>query len=127
VASPLRELRHELLHLHKALIDSERRRYERENGRVEDGLPLLQLVSNDESFAWLRALTTLIVQFDERMDAKEPMTKEAERQLVDETRALIDAAEALGDFQSNYARVIHANPDALFVHARALRELQRLG
>lgn len=132
----LDSLRSELLVLHKSLIDSERRRYERDHGRVADGLPLLDLVTRHESFAWLHPLTTLIANIDEATDAREPLSQAAAVGLAAETSALIDAGEPLTPepaqvtgravFQVNYARVIHSDPEVLFAHARALRALQRL-
>src|SRR6266852_2397650 len=52
----LDKLRHALLQLHKALLDAQRIRYERENGRIESRGELLALVLEDASFEWLRTL-----------------------------------------------------------------------
>src|SRR5256885_17202834 len=84
----LREVRQSLLRLHKALLDGERTRYEREHGRVDDGLRLLNLVANDPWFAWLRQLSALIVQIDERLDSDEPLTAADAKMLRGEARAL---------------------------------------
>src|SRR5436305_1703129 len=54
--SNLNELRHRLLDLHKALLDAERLRYEREHGRMEGGAQMLQLLAFDPAFAWLRLI-----------------------------------------------------------------------
>ncbi|MGQ0764806.1 MAG: hypothetical protein ACT4OZ_03975 [Gemmatimonadota bacterium] len=136
--SALDSLRRELFVLHKSLIESERRRYERDHGRVADGLPLLDLVTRHESFAWLHQLTTLIARIDEATEAREPLSPAISRKLASETSGLIDAGEAVAPehqedqstgpaaFQFNYARVIHSDPEVLFAHARALRALQRM-
>src|SRR5437763_12059755 len=102
----LRELRHALLALHKALLEDERLRYEREHGRLEGGGRLLQLLVSDASFAWLRVLSALIVQIDERLDADEPLTAADVKQLRDEVRTAIVPDESGGDFQRNYARAL---------------------
>src|SRR4029077_2036185 len=65
----LDKLRPALLQLHKALLDAQRIRYERENGRVESRGELLALVLEDASFEWLRVLSALIARLDELADA----------------------------------------------------------
>src|SRR5918999_360002 len=69
----LRDLRRALLRLHKTLLDAERAMYESMHGRVSSG-ELLQLVIGDEHFAWLHAVSELIVRVDELLDAEEPAT-----------------------------------------------------
>src|SRR4051812_34646875 len=97
----LRELRHALLALHKALLEDERLRYEREKGRLDSGGKLLQLLVSDPSFAWLRVLSALIVQIDERLDGDDPLTTADVKQLRDEVRAAITPNESGDDFQRN--------------------------
>lgn len=58
-------VRRAALHLHKVLIEAVRLDYERAHGRIENPVELLQLVANDEQFAWLRPLTRLLVELDE--------------------------------------------------------------
>src|SRR5258708_10658985 len=65
----LDKLRPALLQLHKALLDAQRIRYERENGRVESRGELLALVLEDSSFEWLRVLSALIARLDDLADA----------------------------------------------------------
>ncbi|MGQ0646923.1 MAG: hypothetical protein ACT4P7_05100 [Gemmatimonadaceae bacterium] len=123
--SSLRDLRLDLLRLHKALLDAERIRYERTHGRVETGSALLQIVANNPAFGWLRPLTALIVAFDEELDAKEPLSAAGARELLDEARTLLAPDESGEDFQRNYNRVIQADPDALFTHTEVVRFLGR--
>ncbi len=68
----LTELRQILLTLHKALLDSERTSYEIVHGPVASPAAFLQLLIHDNSFQWLRPITTLIVQIDEKLAAKKP-------------------------------------------------------
>jgi hypothetical protein len=71
----LNEARHGLLALHKTLLETERLWYEKEHGRLESGGALLQLLAYDQNFAWLRLLSSLIVEIDERLeDEKLPIT-----------------------------------------------------
>lgn len=54
-----------LLELHKTLLDAVRADYEREHGPVPGPGALLQLVTQDAAFAWLRPLSMLLVELDD--------------------------------------------------------------
>jgi hypothetical protein len=54
----LREVRLKILHLHKALLEIERKSYERIHGTINSG-ELLQLAINHPQFAWLRLVSAL--------------------------------------------------------------------
>src|SRR4051794_14020164 len=58
----LRGLRGKLLQLHKVLLEDARAAYEMDRGRVGSPGNLLQLVISDPWFAWLHALSELIVR-----------------------------------------------------------------
>jgi hypothetical protein len=120
-----RELRHALLTLHKALLDDEQQRYEREHGRLESGGKLLQLLVSDPSFAWLRVLSALIVQIDERLDGGEPLTSGDLAQLRDEVRTAITPNEGGGDFQRNYARALQTVPQVVMLQGRIAQLMAR--
>src|SRR5438067_5717722 len=99
----LTEIRNGLLRLHKVLLDWERIRYERANGRIEDMMKLLNLTINDPAFAWLRGLTTLVVQIDERMeDKKISLTSSVAQSLIAEARELLAPSQLGNGFQRNY-------------------------
>ena len=68
----LKEIRLGLLRLHKALIDAERGEIERRSGPMSSG-HFLQMLIQDEAFAWLRPFSELIVQMDETFAAREPI------------------------------------------------------
>jgi hypothetical protein len=120
----LNQLRHGLLALHKTLLDAERRRYEREHGRVEDGGPMLQLLAYDPSFAWLRVFSAFIVQIDERVDDKEhPITSDQAKQLLAEARGLLAGHEGSEEFQRNLAQALQDHPDVVIAHSKALQGL----
>lgn len=120
----LRDLRHALLALHKALLDDQQRRYEREHGRIESGGKLLNLLVTEPAFAWLRVLSALIVQIDERLDAEEPLTSRDVSLLRDEVRAAITPNELGDDFQRNYARALQDSPHAVMLQGRVSQLLQ---
>src|SRR5579862_2258022 len=99
----LMEVRDGLLRLHKVLLDWERIRYERTNGRIDDLMQVLHLTINDPSFAWLRGLSTLVVEMDERMeDKKKPLTPGDVMALRDEARTLLTPSQTGNGFQRNY-------------------------
>jgi len=120
----LRALRHALLALHKSLLDDQQQRYEREHGRVESGGKLLNLLVSDPAFAWLRVLSALIVQIDERLDAKEPMTSRDVALLRDEVRVAISPSELGDEFQRNYARALQDSPQAVMLQGKVSQLLQ---
>lgn len=117
----MRELRTGLLRLHKALLDAERAAYERVHGQVSGG-ELLQLVINDEQFAWLRPVSELLVRIDEMLDADEPATAADAEALLAGGRALLKPSEAGGGFGQKYFAAIQQSPDVVLAH----REVTRL-
>ena len=68
------KVREALLNLHKALLNVERRRYEQNAGPVANEFEFFRLATQDPSFAWIGPLTALIVQIDEQVASKEPIT-----------------------------------------------------
>src|ERR1041384_4474767 len=66
------QARYALLHVHRALLEVERIRYERQHGRIQGSGALLQIVLNDPWFYWLRPIPTLIALLDEWLEADPP-------------------------------------------------------
>src|SRR4028119_2344723 len=89
----LREVRAALLRLHKALLHSERDVYEQLHGRIRSKGEFFQLVLQDEWFSWLRPFSQFIVEIDEALSAKEPITLDRANELLDEVRSLVSPAE----------------------------------
>jgi hypothetical protein len=120
----LTAVRNQLLALHKVLLEMERVRYERVNGRINDMFQLLNLTINDPAFAWLRLLSALIVQIDEKLDDKDnPMTSvqvAAERK---EIRELLTPSQVGNDFQRNYHWALQESPDVVIAHATLIKGL----
>ena len=111
----LRELRRGLLHLHKALLDTERATYEQAHGRVSSG-ELLQLVINHEQFAWLHSVSELIVRIDEILDADEPLATGEAESLLAQARSLLKPSEAGNDFERRYDAALQRDPGAVLAH-----------
>jgi hypothetical protein len=84
----LRSVRLGLLRLHKALIDAERGEVERRSGAMSNGV-FLQMLIQDEGFAWLRPFSELIVRIDEALATREPITEESARGYVREVVGLL--------------------------------------
>jgi len=120
----LTETRNGLLRLHKVLLEWERIRYERSNGRISDLMKLLRLTINDPAFAWLRELSALVVRIDERMeDKKAPLASSEVKALRAEARDLLSPSQTGGDFQRNYYFALQETPDIVVAHSGMLKLL----
>jgi len=122
----LDKLRHALLELHKTLLDAQRIRYERENGRVESRGELLDLVLRDASFEWLRVLSVLIARLDELAAVDDKDVSAEMRGVVDRLRTLV-RFEGNRGFTDPYREIIEAVPDALVAHVQLSRLLSDFG
>jgi hypothetical protein len=114
----LADIRGPLLELHKTLVDLEREDYERGRGRLSDG-EFLKALIDDPAFAWLGALTALIVRLEEVEASELP------QEYVVELRRLLkpDAAGRL--FQRKYGELLQKRPEALVAHGAVMRALQQ--
>ena len=127
----LDKLRAALLQLHKTLLDAQRIRYERENGRVESRGELLELVLEDASFEWLRVLAALIARLDELAEADKVDDKNGDARA--EMRGVIERLRTLVRFEGNdgftgpYREIVEAVPDALVAHVQLSRLLNGPG
>jgi len=119
----LAQLREALLHLHKALVDSERISYEQNIGTIPSPNHFLQLLTNDPWFAWLHPVSELIVAMDEALDAKSktPLTAEMAGGLVKQTASLLVASETGEGFARHYFDALQRDPDVVMAHAEAAR------
>ncbi len=117
----LTQLREAVLHLHKALVDSERVSYEQNLGTIPSANHFLKLLTDDPWFAWLHPLSQLIVTMDEALDAKAkiPLTAETATLLVKRTAELLVASEAGEGFARHYFDALQRDPDVVMAHAEA--------
>src|SRR5580765_6007633 len=109
----LQQLRHALLDLHKALVDSERVSYEKTMGTIPSPNHFPQLLTHDPRFAWLHPLSELIVAMDEALDEKEPLTMVNVDALVEQTRRLLVASESGDGFPKHYFDALQREPDVV--------------
>jgi hypothetical protein len=120
----LTSIRNQLLAFHKILLELERQRYERTNGRITDMFQLLNLTINDPAFSWLRPLSALIVEIDEKLDDKdEPMTSDQIKAVRKEIRQLLTPSQVGTDFQRNYHWALQESPDAVISHGTLIKAL----
>lgn len=120
----LSEAKPALLALHKALVDAERETYEREHGPLRSPHQFLQLLVNDEQFAWMRELSQIIVCMDEAEDAKEPPADEEVRGLLKAALQLLTASPDEAGFGPHYRESLQRYPDVVLAHAQALKSLR---
>ena len=119
----LKVLRLGLLRLHKALLDLERRDYERARGRIGNSYEFLQLVLKDPWFDWLHRLSELIVQIDETLDphAETPVTEDDATALIERAKVLLAPSESGSEFQKNYFLALQQSPDVVLLHSDLMK------
>ena len=113
-------MRRELLDLHRALVDAERREYERFRGRMSDRAFLEALIGAPE-LAWLNPLTSLIVRLEEVLDEK--VSQDAVEDCLAEIRKLLRPAPQGEGFQRKYAEAMQRSPDVVVAHGRVMGAL----
>jgi hypothetical protein len=120
----LRDLSKALLPLHRALIHAARDDYAFAYGEVGGPAQLLQLVTDDPFFAWLKPLTALIVDIDEmvRVDF-EPADARAIAARLDQ----LFGNEANAEFRERYRPLLQRDVDVAVAHAAIRKALARIG
>jgi hypothetical protein len=117
----LNNLRHAILHLHKVLLEIERIDYEQLHGRVTPG-ELLKLLVQNGQFAWLRAVSEIIVRIDEMLEDEEAAEEDA-RQLFGQAGALLVPAEGGTGFARHYFLALQRDRAAALAHREARKVL----
>lgn len=114
--------REALLNLHKSLLNVERKRYEQNVGPVANEFEFFRLATTDPSFAWIGPLTSLIVQIDEQVASKEPITVGAVDSLYIETRAVLASASDT-PFKQEYNQLLQEHPELVMKHSAVMQAL----
>lgn len=120
----LTDLREALLHLHKALLDSERISYEASMGQISSPYQFLHLLTNDPWFAWLTPVTRLVASVDEMLDNKEPLTAGGVDTLVKQAGALLVATTDGEGFSRHYDEALQRSPEVVMAHAAAAKVIR---
>jgi len=119
----LRELSKALLPLHRALIETARDDYAFAYGKVVGPAQLLQLITDEPFFAWLKPMTALIVEIDEM--ARVDFEAEAARAVAGRVEQLIGSG-ADAAFNDRYVPLLQRDVDAAIAHAAIRRALAKL-
>jgi hypothetical protein len=121
-SSRVAAVRHELLSLHKALIEAARIELERVEGRLTAN-EMLDRLMTDERLTWLQPLTTIIVGMDELLESETPDAGDA---YLVRTLALltVEGAPEGEAFAAEYGRLLQERPEVTMAHAGVMRVLR---
>ena len=119
----LRHLNGGLLRLHKVLLTREQRTWEASHGRVTSH-DLLQLLLNDEHFAWLRSLSRLMADIDTLIDSDKPVGTEDAEVFFRQTYWLLKSGDS-GAFHAKYIHALQESPDVVMAHAAVSKLLKK--
>jgi len=110
-AETLKNARDILLKLHKSMLDIEREMYEGLNGPVAPA-QFVNLLMEDEDFAWLRKFSILIVEIDEMFASREGFSEEMVDALLMKVQQLADMSEPDEYFKAKYQFALQRDPNA---------------
>jgi hypothetical protein len=114
----LGNLRNLLLEQHKLLLDRERGAYEKANGPIPGPGVFLTLVLNDPHFAWLKQISTLVVEIDEALSRKSTAGQPVAEALTGQAREMLRPRENGSDFQVRYFSAVQESPDVVILQCR---------
>jgi hypothetical protein len=114
----LGKLRDMLLEQHKLLLDRERAAYEKIHGPISGPGALLTLVIGDPHFAWLKQISTLVVEIDEALSRNSKAGQEVADQLTTQAREMMRPRPEGSDFQVRYYNAIQESPDIVILQCR---------
>ncbi len=112
-----------LLQQHKLLLDREKARYEAANGPIKGPGPYLALVMGDPHFAWLKTISTLVVEIDEALSRRSKATQPDALALEAQVREIMSPREDGTDFQVRYNEAVQESPDVVILQVRLERLL----
>ena len=116
-AEKLKNARNTLLKLHKSMLDLEREMHEGIHGKL-NATEFLNLLLEDEDFAWLRQFSMLIVEIDEMFDLKEAITAEMIDANLAKVRELVEMTEPDEYFRAKYQFALQRDPDTAGLHSQ---------
>jgi hypothetical protein len=121
--SELKEIRNEMLSLHKTLLGIEKENYESEFGKTTPNT-LLQLLFDNERFAWLRTISTLIVEIDEMYADKKGIDEALKKELLVQVKLLFDLnSDNFLDFKKKYQANLDTEKTVAEHHEKIIRML----
>lgn len=119
----LENLRNLLLEQHKILLDREKAIYEGSNGPIAGTGAFLGLVLGDPQFAWLRTVSTMVVEIDEALSRRSKAGQAEADALVTQVREVMSPRAEGTDFQARYYAAVQESPDVVILQVRIERLL----
>lgn len=120
----LKSISSALRKLHKALVDLETERF----GNPGSPFEHLQLLTTHPQFAWLRQISEILVEIDERLDDKENPVEAA---TVENYRKATESQLALGpengsEFHHKYLNALQESTQVAMAHGELRHRLSQL-
>jgi len=123
VRASLREMSKLLIPLHRALIDASRDEYTAVGGVIQSPHQLLKLITDDPFFAWLKPITSLIVDIDEM--ARVDFTADDVAAIAKRVDQLFGTHVDEG-FAARYVPILQRSVDVAIAHAAVRQVLAKL-
>jgi hypothetical protein len=121
----LRSARNGLLELHRSLIESEKQVFEKSTGQSVAPGTLLQLLTTDAWFEWLRPFSRLIARIDDAMfDKKQPIHPDQAAAFIKEITDLVSPGTQDRAFGETYRTALQRDPLVAASHGSLLKHLQ---
>lgn len=120
----LKDVRLQLLKLHKLLIDIERADFEKLNGKITSG-QFLSLLVDDKNFNWLRKFSILIVEVDEMLDLDDGFTEAMIDKHLSQTDELLNLRSVDKDFNERYKNLLQTNTEVTEKHNKLKLSLSK--
>jgi hypothetical protein len=114
----LGKLRDLLLEQHKLLLDRERAAYEKAHGPIAGPGALLMLVLEDPHFAWLKQISTIVVEIDEALSRRSKADQSTADALMARAREMMRPREHGTDFEVRYNSAVQESPDVVILQGR---------
>ena len=114
----LGKLRNLLLEQHKLLLDRERAAYEKINEPIAGPGAFLALVLGDPHFAWLKQISTLVVEIDEALSRRSKAGQPEAEALMAQAREVMKPRPEGTDFQVRYDNAVQESSDILILQCR---------
>ena len=116
-AEILKNARNILLKLHKSMLDLEREMHEGVHGKL-NATEFLNLLLEDEDFAWLRVFSMLIVEIDEMFDLKDGVSLEMVDANLQKVRELVEMADPDEYFRAKYQFALQRDANTAGLHSQ---------
>jgi hypothetical protein len=120
----LKEIRNELLRLHKTLLEIEKANYEAEFGKVSPN-QLFQLLFDNERFTWLRAISSAVVEIDEMFADKAGIDENLLKSLHQKAGFMFDDSNEFADFKAKYQANLDTETDVSFHNVKIKKLLAK--